>query len=185
MTQRDLNSHQSDLRRAYVRGGPGAIVSGLIWLAAAFTATYSNVGNGFCLLFFGGMFIFPISKLIVKFVFGRESESRDNPGGLIVIETVFPMIGCLFAAYLLIPHRPEAVFPVAAIAVGAHYFGFRTAYGDWTYWFLGSILCLVGVGAILVNMPPSSWVPFVVAGVEVIFGIWFVVTARKIETDST
>ena len=83
------------------------------------------------------------------------------------------MIGGLLAAWLLIGYRPDFVFPMAAIAVGTHYFGFRTAYGDWTYWVLGGVMCLVGVGAIFARVPSAGTVPFVIAAVEVGFGAWF------------
>ena len=94
------------------------------------------------------------------------------------METVFPMVGGLFAAWLLLPHRPEAVFGVAAIAVGAHYYGFRTAYGDWSYWCLASILCLSGVASVLFQVPDGGLLPMYVAGIEVLFGVWFVLIDR-------
>ncbi|MEL7496688.1 MAG: hypothetical protein AAFN77_03715 [Planctomycetota bacterium] len=174
-----LEEHQSELRHTYVGGGPGAIVSGVIWLAAGATALATTTNNGFYLLFFAGMFIFPISKLVLSTIYRRPPESKDNPGGLIVIETVFPMIGGFFAALLLLPTRPEVVFPVSAIAVGAHYFGFRTAYGDWTYWLFGSVLCLIGVVSIMFGMPTDNLVPIVVAVVEIAFGVWFILADRK------
>ena len=174
----ELTTFQSELRDAYVRGGPGAIISGFIWLASGLVAEYYGVATGFYTLFFGGMFIFPLSKVVVKAIFRRNPESKSNPGGLIVIETLFPMIGGLFAAWLLLPHRPDDVFSVAAIAVGAHYFGFRSAYGDWTYWVFGAILCCVGFGSILCGLPPSGLVPFAFAIVEIAFGIWFIVVNR-------
>ena len=169
----ETTTAQQELRTAYVRGGPGAVVSGIVWLAAGSTAVGSGVAAGFTVLFFGGILIFPISALLVRTVFRRPPPPRENPGGLTVIETVFPMIGCLLAAWLLIGYRPDVVFPLAAIAVGAHYFGFRTAYGDWTYWVLGGVMCLVGVGAIFAKWPPASAVPCVIAAVEVGFGAWF------------
>lgn len=175
----NIDQFQSELRHAYVRGGPGAIVSGMVWLAAAITATYSSVANGFYLLFFAGMFIFPASKLALKLFFQRSSESKANPGGLIVLETVFPMIGGLIAAWLLLPHRPDFVFPVSAIAVGAHYFGFRTAYGDWTYWIFAAALCFVGSFAIMVGVPSSPMVPYMVAATEIVFGIGFILADRR------
>lgn len=150
------------------------MISGIVWLAAGITEAYSNVSTGFAVLFFGGMLIFPAAKIVVLTCFHRQPESKQNPGGLIVVETIFPMIGGLFAAWLLLPHRPEFVFSVAAIAVGAHYFGFRTAYGDWTYWVLGTIMCSIGVGSILFSMPPSGIVPFAIAAIEIAFGCWFI-----------
>ena len=65
-----LNSHQQELRHAYVRGGPGAIISGGVWFAAALTAMYSSISDAFYVLFFAGMFIFPASKLALKLFFG-------------------------------------------------------------------------------------------------------------------
>ena len=106
------------------------LVSGLVWLAAGVTSQLSSIARGFAVLFFAGMLIFPISKLVLKIFFSRTPESNSNSGGLIVMETVFPMIGCLFVAWLILPYRPKYVFPIASIAVGAHYFGFRTAYGS-------------------------------------------------------
>ena len=174
----NLESYQHELRRAYVRGGPGAITSGGVWLAAALTAMYSSISDGFILLFFAGMFIFPLSKLALKLLFQRSPESQSNPGGLIALETVFPMIGGLFAAWLLLPYRPDLVFSVSAIAVGTHYFGFRTAYGDWTYWVFGSALCMIGISSIVLAVPSSNLVPFIVATVEVIFGAWLILADR-------
>lgn len=174
----NLESYQQELRHAYVRGGPGAITSGGVWLAAALTAMYSSITDGFILLFFAGIFIFPVSKLALKLFFQRTPESKSNPGGLIALETVFPMIGGLFAAWLLLPYRPDLVFSVSAIAVGTHYFGFRSAYGDWTYWVLGTSLCMIGISSIVLETPSSNLVPFIVAIVEIMFGAWLILADR-------
>ncbi|MEC9080995.1 MAG: hypothetical protein VYE44_04395 [Verrucomicrobiota bacterium] len=175
----ELDVSQNELRHSYVRGGPGAIVSGLVWLAAGVTSQLSSIAYGFAVLFFAGMLIFPISKLVLKTVFSRTPESKSNPGGLIVMETVFPMIGGLFVAWLILPYRPDYVFPIASIAVGAHYFGFRTAYGDWTYWIFGTLLCLIGTFSILLKFPPANFVPFIFAFVEILFGIYFILSDYK------
>ncbi len=168
----DISTAQAELRRAFMHGGPGTIVSGFVWLAGGIVASSAGIATGFAVLFFGGMFIFPITEFIVRGILRREAASKANPGGLTVIETIFPMIGGLLAAWLLLPHRPDLVFPMAAIAVGAHYFGFRTAYGDWTFWVLGAFLCLVGIANIFFGFPPSSVVPYVIAGIELAFGVW-------------
>ena len=168
----EIETAQSEIRRAYLRGGPGAIVSGLVWFVSGIAATVSGVPIGFAVLFFGGMLIFPVATFIVRNLLRREPVSKNNPGGLTVIETVFPMISGLMAAWLLIPYRPEFVFPMSAIAVGAHYFGFRTAYGDWTNWVLGGTMCLVGIGTIFNGTPNANTVPYVIATIEIAFGCW-------------
>jgi hypothetical protein len=133
------------------------------------------VATGFAVLFFGGMVIFPLGTLVVRAVFRRPSPSAGNPGARLVIETVVPMIGGLLGAWLLIPYRPDLVFSVAAIAVGSHYFGFRTAYGDATYWVLAAMMCVVGAGAIFTQVIPHGSVAWIIAGIEVAFGVWFTV----------
>lgn len=119
------------------------------------------------------MFIFPVTQLLLRRVFGRANISKDNPNGLIVIETLFPMIGGFFAAWLLIPYQPDFVFPMSAIAVGTHYFGFRSAYGDWANWILGGAMSTVGASAILYRLPVPAIIPFVIAALEITFGLWF------------
>lgn len=167
----EIAQAQLDVRQAYLRGGPGAVVSGLVWLIAGLVAETYGVAQGFVVLFFGGMSIFPISAAILRVVWRRQIQIPRNPSGLTVIETVFPMIGGLLGAWLLVPHRPEFVFPLAAIAVGTHYFGFRTAYGDWTNWLLGGLLSLIGLGTIFYAVPAGNQVPFLVAATEIVFGI--------------
>jgi hypothetical protein len=170
----DIETAQLELRQAYMRGGPGAIVSGVVWMIAGIVASTSGVPIGFAVLFFGGMLIFPIASVIVRNLLHCKPVSKKNPGGLTVIETIFPMIGGLLAAWLILPYRPDFVFPIAAIAVGAHYFGFRTAYGDWTNWGLGGLMCLIGLVAIFYGVIPADMVPFVIAAVEVACGCWFI-----------
>ncbi|XZE19563.1 DUF7010 family protein [Pirellulaceae bacterium SH449] len=181
----DIGTAQSEIRTAYLRGGPGAVVSGIVWLCSALVATTHGVPIGFAVLFFGGMLIFPVASIIVRQFFGRPNVSPSNPGGLTVIETIFPMIGGLLAAWLLIPYRPDFAFPISAIAVGAHYFGFRTAYGDWTNWILGGIMCVVGIGAIFYSLPKSNIVPYAIAVIEVSFGCWLTWVSFRNDSNST
>jgi len=35
--------------------------------------------------------------------------------------------------------------------------GIRTAYGDWTYWGFGAMLCLIGTFSIVLAIPPSEF----------------------------
>jgi hypothetical protein len=85
------------------------------------------------------------------------------------------MMGGFLAAWILLPYRPDLVFPLAAIAVGAHYFGFRTAYGGLVYWGLAVVVCGVGLAAIFVGVPGGATVPYVIAAVELVFGLWVTV----------
>tara|TARA_Y100000817_G_C16809070_1_gene523375 strand:+ start:200 stop:481 length:282 start_codon:yes stop_codon:yes gene_type:complete len=61
------------------------------------------------------------------------------------------------------------------IVIPKHYkFGFRSAYGDWTYWVLGTSLSIIGIFSIVLAIPSSNLVPFIVAIVEIMFGVWLI-----------
>lgn len=171
---------QRDIRRAYVGGGPGVLVSGTIWLAAAFAQQWRGTGVGFAVLFLGGMLIFPASTFASRMIFRRERESAANPLGMTALESTIAMIGGLFAAWLLLPLKPALVFPLAAIAVGTHYAAFKTVYGDRLYWMLAAIITTIGVFDILVA-PVFGGVPFAVALVEFAFGFGLTLRTSRLE----
>ncbi|MES2903564.1 MAG: hypothetical protein V4696_05200 [Pseudomonadota bacterium] len=173
-----ISEAQADLRRAYVGGGPGAVVSGLVWLFAAWVEAKYGIRSGFITLFFGGMLIFPIALVAERLFFSRASAAPGNPMGPIALESTIAMIGCLLAAWLILPFKPEFVFPIAAIAVGTHYFVFKTAYGDRTYWLLAAVLTALGLVEIFGVTRLSGGLILAVGVIEIIFGI--VLTARSV-----
>ncbi|MEO8659347.1 MAG: hypothetical protein ABI693_12805 [Bryobacteraceae bacterium] len=170
---------QHDLRRAFVGGGPGAFISGLLWLTAAFLKTQRGIGWAFTVLFFGGMLIFPLSQLASRFLFRRGPATPGNPLGRVALESTIAMIGGLFAAWLFLSYKPDYVFPLSAIAVGTHYAAFRTVYGDSVFWVLGGLITAVGVLDILryVNIPGG---PILAVGlIEIIFAAILTVRAKR------
>jgi hypothetical protein len=164
-----VSEAQLDLRRAFVGGGPGVFVSALVWLAAAIVERRSGTGTAFVVLFFGGMLIFPLATLASRLLFRRAKEARGNPLGMAALESTIAMLGALFAAWLLLSTRPEFVFPIAAIAVGTHYFVFKTVYGDRLFWLLGALITAIGFLAIYKAVPIPGGPILAVAIIELIF----------------
>lgn len=161
---------QQDLRRAYAGGWPGVLVSGLVWTLAAIVERRSGVQAGFLALFFGGMAIFPLSKAVCSLLLRRPNEARGNPFGMTVLECTIAMIGGLLIAWLFILSRPEFVFPAAAVAVGTHYYVFRTAYGNRLFWVLASAITAIGAADVLVPAM-RGFAPPLVAATEIVFAI--------------
>lgn len=173
-----IEDAQRDLRRAYVGGGPGAFVSGLLWLAAWWVEGTRGVPTAFAVLFFGGMAIFPVGTAVVRLGFRRPGEQPGNPLGRIALESTIAMIAALVMAWLLLPYRPDWAFPLAAIAVGTHYFAFRSAYGDMLFWVLAAVVTAIGcLGVWPVVALPGGVIAWV-AAVELGFGA--VLTARAL-----
>ena len=174
-----VNEAQADVRRAYVDGGPGTVISGLVWIAAALAQARAGVGTGFAVLFFGGMLIFPLSLLVNRTLLGRAAESPENPFGRLVLESTVAMIAGLFAAWLFLRHDPALVMPLAALAVGAHYFAFRTAYGLSVFWGLGAVIVAMSVGAVYGVLPLAGSLVAGVGVVEIVFGLFLTVRAVR------
>jgi hypothetical protein len=163
---------QADLRRAYVGGGPGLIVSGLFWLAAAAVQASYGTETAYLVLFFTGTLIFPSAILVRSMIFRRERERADNPLGRTALESTIAMIAGLVLAWLVLRIRPDWAFPFAAIAVGTHFFAFRTAYGDWRFWLLGAALTAIGAVELLDIVLLGKALPLVVGATEILFGLW-------------
>ncbi|MCJ8191390.1 DUF7010 family protein [Sphingomicrobium aestuariivivum] len=170
---------QADLRRAFVGGGPGLIVSGLFWLAAGLVANAEGVPTGYAVLFVTGMFIFPSAMLICRFLFGRAPAAKENPLGRVALESTLAMIAGIVIAHLFLGSRPDYVFPLVAIAVGTHFFAFRTAYGDVRFWGLAAVVTAIGGYAIWGEGLPALSVALLVAASEILFGLWLLATAPR------
>jgi hypothetical protein len=178
----ELSEAQADLRRSYVGGGPGAIVSGCVWFAAAAVASRHGIATAFTVLFFGGMLIFPLSTLIARLLFRRSKEAPGNPLGLTALESTIAMIGGLFAAWLFLPYAPQFVFPLSAVAVGTHYLVFKTAYGDRTYWVLGAAITVVGLLDIFSHGRLPGNTILIVGVIEALFGASLILRERAAQT---
>lgn len=175
-----IEEAQADLRRAYVGGGPGAMVSGLVWLAAAGVLMARGVPAAFAALFFGGMLIFPVGLVVCRQLLRVSGEVKGNPLGRSALESTIAMIGGLVAAWLFLPYRPDFVFPLAAVAVGTHYFVFRTSYGDPMFWLMGASITGVGAAGVFVPGVPTVALVLMVAAIELVLGA--VLTVRGLRS---
>jgi hypothetical protein len=174
-----IEEAQQDFRRAYVGGGPGVLVSGLVWLVAAFIAHNQGVERGFAVLFIGGMMIHPVSTFACRKLFNRRKETAGNPLAGAALESTVAMIGGLVAAWLFIPLRAEYVFPIAAIAAGTRYLLFKTLYGDRLFWLLGGVMTGVGLLVIfdLATLPATP--AFAVAAIELAVAVALLMRLRS------
>ena len=165
-----LENFQKEIKVNFANGSGGAFVASLVWLASAVALQMYGIKTSFAVLFFGGMLIFPLSVVFLKVILKRSADSKGNLGGMIVIETIPPMIIGFFAAWLLMPHNPELVMPIATLAVGAHYFGFRSAYGENAYLALAIVVCGIAFLTIFTSSINSLILLYLVAAIELLFG---------------
>jgi hypothetical protein len=127
------------------------------------------------------MLIFPLSVAIVRGLFRRAPPARGNSVTNVALESTIAMIACLGVAYLLLPYAPDVVIPIAAMAVGTHYFAFATLYGDRLYWILGALITAIGANAIWGPVELPGGVAVGVAVTELAFGV--LLTALSLRTN--
>ena len=147
----NLLEAQEDMRKAYLGGGTGAFVSGIVWLSAGITALMSTQNISVIVFFFGGMLIHPIGMLLSKALKRSGKHQDGNPLSHLAMEsTVILFIG-LFIAYLTLQFRPYWFFSIMILIIGGRYLIFSSIYGMRIYWVFGATLILAGICGVLFN----------------------------------
>jgi hypothetical protein len=142
---------QTDMRRGYLSGAPGILVSGLVWGIAAATTILKGNQAGVAALFAGGVVIFPISVLLCKRL-GRAGAHRPgNPLGRSAVEGTVFFVACLPAAYAASRADMHWFFPSMLAIIGGRYVTFHTLYGTRFYWALGAALALAALALVLLR----------------------------------
>jgi hypothetical protein len=165
----EIAGAQQDMSRAYAGGGPGVLVSGLVWLAASLIWARLGLGAGFVALFIGGVGIFPLSTAMARML-GCPPPDRANPLGRLALETTVPLLTGIVIAYVLLVRQPAMAIPVFAVIMGSRYFTFRTLYGQNLFWVLGGAIVAVGTLELLGRALPLGNLALQVAALELIIG---------------
>jgi hypothetical protein len=151
----NFNAAQNEMRRAYVNGGIGVLVSGIVWVIAGLVTQNISFQFGMVALFFGGMAIHPVAVLIERVAYKRNKVTAPNPMEMLALQTTPILFVGLFAGFLVSKDNPDWFFGIALLAVGARYLIFQTIYGMRHYAVLGFALIAVGFAAIwFVKMAP-------------------------------
>lgn len=136
---------QVEVRRVYIGGFWGQLVSSAIWLAAAALGTWVSPKAAILTVVVGGFFIFPLTQLLLRFSGRRARVGRDNPFHWLGMQValVLPL-----SMLLLVPvglYRLNWFFPALMILVGAHYLPFASLYGMRMFLLLSGMLVVSGM----------------------------------------
>lgn len=174
----EIRQAQAEVRRIYSGGWGGPAVSALIWLAAALTADLVGTEVGAAVLFIGGaVLIFPINLALNRLLSGQADLPSGHPMRGLAIQTAATMAVVLLSLWMLSSAVPGAFFPLAMVAVGAHYFPFAHLYGEPTFIVAGAVQCLAGL-LVLVSATPDSFGAYVMAGLLMLTSITLFIRYR-------
>ena len=157
----NVSQAQADVRRIYSGGWGGPAVSAGVWLAAALTADRLGVEVGAAVLFVGGaLLIFPLNLALNRLMSGQADLPAGHPMRGLAIQTAASMSMVLLSLFLVAPWIPGAFFPLAMIAVGAHYFPFAHLYGEPAFVVAGAVQCVAGF--LFLTLDSANWLsPYV------------------------
>lgn len=140
-----VSDAQREVRLTFLGGFPGQTVSGVLWLLSAALGAAGRMRLAMLVLVVGGMFIFPLTMLLLRAMGRRASLSAANPLGGLAMQIAFtipvslPLVG---AATL---HHQDWFYPALMVVVGAHYLPFVFLYGMWLFAALAGLLIGGGV----------------------------------------
>lgn len=166
----NLDDAQKNMRDAYVGGGPGMLVSGIVWVIAGAVGQFVGVQAAVLTLFFGGMLIVPVSQQIDKQLGRAGAHEPGNPLSFLALEGTFLLFIGLFIAYMVVNIEPSFFFPIMLLIIGGRYLTFQTIYGMRLYWIIGGLLAVAG-GLCLSFNAPFAWGGFIGGAIEIIGSI--------------
>jgi hypothetical protein len=112
---------QSAVRTVFVGGFWGQLVSSALWLASAALGTWVSPRPAIFELVLGGIFIFPVTQLMLRLTGRPASLANRNPLGNLAMQIAFTLP---LSMLLLVPvtvFRLNWFYPALMILVGAHY----------------------------------------------------------------
>jgi hypothetical protein len=145
---------QREVRTVFVGGFWGQLVSSAIWLLSAALAIFVTPRAAILALVLGGIFIFPITQLLLRLAGRPASLTSGNPLGNLAMQIAFTLP---LSMLLLVPvtvFRLNWFYPALMVLVGAHYLPFTFLYGMRMFVPLCAILAGGGV-AIALYFPGS------------------------------
>jgi hypothetical protein len=179
-----VSEAQREVRLTFLGGFPGQVVSGVLWLLSAALGASGRTRLAILVLAGGGMFIFPLTMLLLRAMGRRASLSAANPLGGLAMQIAFtvpvslPLVG---AATL---YRQDWFYPAFMVVVGAHYLPFVFLYGMWSFAALATLLIGGGVW-IGMRMPAGFSTGAWVTGVLLLtFAFVGLIVARREERQS-
>jgi hypothetical protein len=136
---------QLEIRTVFIGGFWGQLVSSVIWFSSAALGTWSTSRAAILTVVIGGIFIFPLTRLLLR-ITGRPSKlSSTNPLHQLAMQVAFTLPLSMLLLVPVTAFRLYWFYPALMILVGAHYLPFTFLYGMRMFAVLGAILIASGV----------------------------------------
>ena len=174
----EIKTAQQEIQAVFLRGSIGQMVSGLIWLCSAALGTWVSERFAIIVLVLAGMFIFPLTQLVLKLIGRSPGLPMNHPFNQLAMQVAFivplnlPVIGAA-ALYNL-----NWFYPAFMVVLGTHYMPFIFLYGMWEFGVLAA--ALIGAGVALGLYLPNTFIAggWVTSILLVLFAVLVQITPR-------
>ena len=141
----NIHEAQRDVRTTFLGGFAGQLVSSLLWFLSAALATWYTSTSAILVLVFGGIFIFPLTQLLLRLMGRRPSLGKDHPMNQLAMQVAFTLPLNLLLVAAATAYRLNWFYPAFMIALGTHYLPFVFLYGMRQFGVLAAVLVTAGV----------------------------------------
>lgn len=140
-----IREAQEESREVFLGGSVGQLVSSAIWFASAALATWGSRTTAILALVLGGVFIFPLTTLVLRLSGRPSSLRRENPLGFLAMQVAFTIPLAIPLILAATAWKPEWFYAGCLIVVGAHYLPFVTLYGQPIFGVAGVLMAAAGI----------------------------------------
>ena len=152
----NLSDAQRDVRTTFLGGFAGQLASSLIWFLSAALATWVSTSSAIVVLVVGGVFIFPLTQLLLRFMGRPASLGSGHPMNQLAMQVAFTLPLNLPLVAAATACRLTWFYPAFMIVLGTHYLPFMFLYGMWQFGALAAVLWGAGIGLGLYGPPVFS-----------------------------
>jgi hypothetical protein len=166
-----IQDAQREIRTHFIGGSYGQFVSGSLWLASSALATWRSPGLGMLFLVIGGMFIFPLTQLLIRLENRGTRVSPENSLNQLGMQVAFVLPLSMPLLLAVVRYRESWFYPAMMILVGAHYLPFAFLYG--MRMFLGLAAALLAAGLLVAMYAPTAFTAggWIAAAILLMFGL--------------
>lgn len=164
-----IEAAQAAMRRQYLNGATGVLVSGLVWLTTSFVVYHYSTQQAVWALLVGGALIHPLSMGVNRLLGAKAAGTEPNGLRALALEGTCFMLMTIPLAYGLSLLRPAWFFQGMLLIIGGRYLTFHTLYGSKLFWLLGSVLGVSAYGLFAAHTRPLE-TTLTVAAIELVFG---------------
>jgi hypothetical protein len=150
----NIQDAQHDVRTIFLGGFAGQLVSSLVWFLSAALATWYSSTSAIVVLVVGGVFIFPLTQLVLRLMGRPASLPKEHPLNQLAMQVAFTLPLNLPLVAAATAYRLNWFYPAFMIALGTHYLPFIFLYGMWQF---GALAAVLLGGGIVIGLYLSSF----------------------------